>query len=297
MRQPAALRHDRDEGRRRRGLGGARRAADRRVRLCLEPAGRGRDPAAAGKGRQGPRRDHRPAATSSTSSSTAPIPGPRSTASARASRPSTRCCPIRRCAQALGAAGRPQVGARITSTAAPASRPANFVNNPERFRSKNDEVRVQRRQGEPDSSRRPAGRRGRRHPGQGRQEAEVRLPDLDQHSRARRPRRSSSRPARRPASTSELKSVTASVFFSSDVANPDTYTKFYCDIQMYTTTMTQPDPETFMNQFTSVGGRHQGEQVAGPQHHALAATRSTTRRSARPKASSIRSSARPCSSA
>ena len=34
----------------------------------------------------------------------------------------------------------------------------------------------------------------------------------------------------------ELKSVTASVFFSSDVANPDTYPKFYCDIQMYTTT-------------------------------------------------------------
>ncbi len=49
----------------------------------------------------------------------------------------------------------------------------------------------------------------------------------------------------------ELKSVVASVFFSSDVANPDTYTKFYCDIQMYTTTMTQPDPELFMNQFTS----------------------------------------------
>jgi peptide/nickel transport system substrate-binding protein len=49
----------------------------------------------------------------------------------------------------------------------------------------------------------------------------------------------------------ELKSVTAAVFFSSDVANPDTYTKFYCDIQMYTTTMTQPDPEQFLNQFTS----------------------------------------------
>ena len=49
----------------------------------------------------------------------------------------------------------------------------------------------------------------------------------------------------------ELKSVTSSVFFSSDVANPDTYTKFYCDIQMYTTTMTQPDPELFMNQFVS----------------------------------------------
>ena len=49
----------------------------------------------------------------------------------------------------------------------------------------------------------------------------------------------------------ELKSVTASVFFSSDVANPDTYTKFYCDLQMYTTTMSQPDPEVFMMQFVS----------------------------------------------
>ena len=49
----------------------------------------------------------------------------------------------------------------------------------------------------------------------------------------------------------EVKAVTASVYFSSDVANPDTYTKFYTDLQMYTTTMTQPDPEVFMLQFTS----------------------------------------------
>lgn len=49
----------------------------------------------------------------------------------------------------------------------------------------------------------------------------------------------------------EIKAVTASVYFSSDVGNPDTYTKFYTDLQMYTTTMTQPDPGTFMNQFTS----------------------------------------------
>ncbi len=49
----------------------------------------------------------------------------------------------------------------------------------------------------------------------------------------------------------ELKAVTASVYFSSDVANPDTYTKFFCDMQMYTTTMTQPDPQVFMEQFTS----------------------------------------------
>jgi peptide/nickel transport system substrate-binding protein len=49
----------------------------------------------------------------------------------------------------------------------------------------------------------------------------------------------------------ELKSVTASVFFSSDVANTDTYGKFYADMQMYTTTMTQPDPERFMDQYVS----------------------------------------------
>jgi peptide/nickel transport system substrate-binding protein len=49
----------------------------------------------------------------------------------------------------------------------------------------------------------------------------------------------------------ELKSITASVYFSSDVANPDTYSKFYADIQMYQITMTQPDPEVFMRVFTS----------------------------------------------
>nr|WP_316639968.1 peptide ABC transporter substrate-binding protein [uncultured Roseateles sp.] len=49
----------------------------------------------------------------------------------------------------------------------------------------------------------------------------------------------------------ELKSITSSVYFSSDVGNPDTYTKFFCDVEMYTTTMTQPDPELFMNQFVS----------------------------------------------
>jgi peptide/nickel transport system substrate-binding protein len=49
----------------------------------------------------------------------------------------------------------------------------------------------------------------------------------------------------------ELKSVVASVFFGSDAANPDTYQKFWSDIQMFTTTMTQPDPQVFMEQFTT----------------------------------------------
>jgi peptide/nickel transport system substrate-binding protein len=49
----------------------------------------------------------------------------------------------------------------------------------------------------------------------------------------------------------ELKSVNGSVFFSSDVGNPDTYVKLYADMQMYTTTMPQADPERFMNQYVS----------------------------------------------
>src|SRR5262249_57279164 len=47
------------------------------------------------------------------------------------------------------------------------------------------------------------------------------------------------------------KVVTASVYFPSDIANPDTYAKFYTDLQMYTVTMTQPDPELFMKGFLS----------------------------------------------
>ena len=48
----------------------------------------------------------------------------------------------------------------------------------------------------------------------------------------------------------ELKTVVASVFFSSDVANPDTNTKFQADLQMYNIG-SGPDPWYFMNQFTS----------------------------------------------
>ena len=49
----------------------------------------------------------------------------------------------------------------------------------------------------------------------------------------------------------EIKTVTSSVFFSSDVANPDTYAHFCCDMQMFTTKMKQPDPGAFMRQFLS----------------------------------------------
>jgi peptide/nickel transport system substrate-binding protein len=61
----------------------------------------------------------------------------------------------------------------------------------------------------------------------------------------------------------ELKSVTASVFFSSDAANPDTYPHFYADIQMYTTTMGAPDPGQFMIQFLSTEAATKDNKWAG----------------------------------
>jgi peptide/nickel transport system substrate-binding protein len=49
----------------------------------------------------------------------------------------------------------------------------------------------------------------------------------------------------------EIKTVTPSVFFSSDVANPDTYTKFWADIEMYANASRAPDPDRFMQTFVS----------------------------------------------
>ncbi|NYT37414.1 peptide ABC transporter substrate-binding protein [Allopusillimonas soli] len=49
----------------------------------------------------------------------------------------------------------------------------------------------------------------------------------------------------------ELKSINASVYFSADLANPESNTKFYADMQMYTQSMTEPDPQKFMTQFVS----------------------------------------------
>jgi len=48
----------------------------------------------------------------------------------------------------------------------------------------------------------------------------------------------------------ELKSVAASVFFSSDVANPDTFGHFYADLEMHAPAG-EPDPQSLMQPFTS----------------------------------------------
>lgn len=45
----------------------------------------------------------------------------------------------------------------------------------------------------------------------------------------------------------ELKNVDAAVFFGGDPASPDTYGKFYADIEMYTNNFDGTDPEAYMN--------------------------------------------------
>ena len=44
----------------------------------------------------------------------------------------------------------------------------------------------------------------------------------------------------------ELRNIDAAVFFGGDPASPDTYNKFYADIQMYTNNFDGTDPESYM---------------------------------------------------
>ncbi|MBB5688089.1 peptide ABC transporter substrate-binding protein [Roseomonas alkaliterrae] len=127
---------------------------------------------------------------------------------------------------------------------------ANFLNNPPRFRSPNMrwEFNIQKANEILDRAGWARGRDGIR------AKDGVRLRFVFQTS-VNAPRQRTQaiykQAAQRAGIDLELKSVTASVFFSADVANPDTYTKFYADMQMYTTTMTQADPQLFMNQYVS----------------------------------------------
>lgn len=61
----------------------------------------------------------------------------------------------------------------------------------------------------------------------------------------------------------ELKSVIASVFFSSDVANSDTYPHFYADLQMYTTGPLLPDPALWLQLFLSTEASQKSNKWQG----------------------------------
>ncbi len=148
------------------------------------------------------------------------------------------------------------------------------------------EVGIQRRHGESGARGGRLEARCRRHSREGRQETHVPVPDVDQRPAPEEP---ADHQAGLPEGGHrlELKTVMASVFFSSDVANPDTNAKFYADLEMFNIGGA-PDPWFFMNQFYSGGDRLKGEQVAGPQPEPLAQRRIRQGLYRRQKASSIR---------
>ena len=50
----------------------------------------------------------------------------------------------------------------------------------------------------------------------------------------------------------ELKNIDASVFFGGDPGSPDTFQKFYADVEMYANNFTGTDPQTYLAQYTCV---------------------------------------------
>ena len=126
---------------------------------------------------------------------------------------------------------------------------ANFINNPERFRSKKTkfEFNIDKASALLDQAGWKPGADG------------VRVKDgkklkLVYQTSINQPRQKNQAIVKQACQKAgidiEIKAVVSSVFFSSDVANPDTYTKFYCDLQMYNNG-SQPDPEAFLRQFVS----------------------------------------------
>jgi peptide/nickel transport system substrate-binding protein len=140
---------------------------------------------------------------------------------------------------------------RHISTGAPGSRPVNFINSPERFVSHNTKWEFSVDKGNqlldeagwkrgPDGIRTKDGKR-------------LKLVFQTSINAPRQKTQAIVKQAcQRAGMEIELKSVTPSVYFSSDAANPDTARKFYADIQILTTGVgSPPDPEGLMRQFLS----------------------------------------------
>lgn len=77
----------------------------------------------------------------------------------------------------------------------------------------------------------------------------------------------------------ELRNISASVFFGGDPNSPDTFQKFYADLEMYTNNFSGVDPEAYMAQWTCgkaprPATQWQGENInrwCNPEYDALAA--------------------------
>jgi len=127
---------------------------------------------------------------------------------------------------------------------------ANFLNNPERFRSPNrrHEFSVQKANALLDQAGYKRGADGLRQ----RDGKPLRFVFQSSTNPLRQKVQSVVKQACAQAGIAlELKSVQASVFFGSDLANPDTVAKFWADLQMFAFTMSEPDPRRFMDQYVS----------------------------------------------
>ncbi|MEL6402975.1 MAG: peptide ABC transporter substrate-binding protein [Chloroflexota bacterium] len=62
--------------------------------------------------------------------------------------------------------------------------------------------------------------------------------------------------------STELRNIDAGVFFGGDPASPDTYGKFYADIEMFTSSAVGTDPQAYFNNWTC-------GQVSGPDNNFL----------------------------
>jgi len=126
----------------------------------------------------------------------------------------------------------------------------NFINYPERFRSKNNrwEFNVDKASALLDAGGWKRGADGVR------AKDGKRLKMVFQtvtNAQAQRIQAVIKQAAAKTGIEMELKSVVASSYYSSDPANPDTYTHFYADLQLMTYLMGPPDPERLMRVFTS----------------------------------------------
>jgi peptide/nickel transport system substrate-binding protein len=82
----------------------------------------------------------------------------------------------------------------------------------------------------------------------------------------------------------ELRNIDAAVFFGGDPASPDTYGKFYADIEMYTNTFDGTDPEAYMANWVCSEISDESNQWLGnniprwcnPDYEALVAKMATT---------------------
>ena len=82
----------------------------------------------------------------------------------------------------------------------------------------------------------------------------------------------------------ELKAIDPGVFFGGDAGSPDTFQKFYADVEMYANNSESPDPESYLGQYQCKNAptpetQWQGENInrfCNPDYDALYATLATT---------------------